>query len=161
MVAPARGLSRLRKPTCKNGLHLDHPFASSDSAFTLLSCASSPRLLGNPGRRGVRHPATISNDAVNSLKRSQHSACRVRHLDPGADPTQRLDIEGCAHWSAVGLVSRVTPVHTAMRNCTRDEGRSFEFGNQVLISSHRKLLWSKATVVNVAEKSEQDFDRYD
>ena len=23
------------------------------------------------------------------------------------------------------------------------------------------LLWSKATVVNVAEKSEQDFDRYD
>ena len=63
--------------------------------------------------------------------------------------------------SAPGLVSRVTPVHTAMRNCTRDEGRSFEFGNQVLISSHRKLLWSKATVVNVAEKSEQDFDRYD
>ena len=63
--------------------------------------------------------------------------------------------------TAVGLVSRVTPVHTAMRNCTRDEGRSFEFGNQVLISNHRKLLWSKATVVNVAEESEQDFDRYD
>jgi hypothetical protein len=48
-----------------------------------------------------------------------------------------------------------------MRNCTRDEGRPFEVDNQVLISSHRKLLWSKATVVNVAEKSEQDFDRYD
>ena len=48
-----------------------------------------------------------------------------------------------------GLVSRVTPVHTAMRNCTRDEGRSFEIDNQVLISSHRKLLWSK-TMVNVA-----------
>ena len=63
--------------------------------------------------------------------------------------------------TALGLVSRVTPVHTAKRNCTRDEGRSFEFGNQVLISSHRKLLWSKATVVNVAEKPEQDFDRYD
>jgi hypothetical protein len=27
-----------------------------------------------------------------------------------------------------------------MRNCTRDEGRAFEVGNQVLISSHRKLL---------------------
>jgi hypothetical protein len=38
-----------------------------------------------------------------------------------------------------------------MRNCTRDEGGPFEFGNQVLISNHRKLLWSKATVVNVAE----------
>jgi hypothetical protein len=41
-----------------------------------------------------------------------------------------------------------------------EEGPS-EVGNQVLISSHRKLLSSKATVVNVAEKSEQDFDRYD
>jgi hypothetical protein len=61
----------------------------------------------------------------------------------------------------LGLVSRVTPVHTAVRNCTRDEGRSFEVGNQVLISSHRKLLSSKAMVVNVAEKSEQDFDRHD
>jgi hypothetical protein len=40
-----------------------------------------------------------------------------------------------------------------------DEGRSFEFGNQVLISSHRKLLSSKATVVNVAEKSGHDLDR--
>src|SRR2546429_934873 len=56
-------------------------------------------------------------------------------------------------WSAQGLVSRVSPVQTALRNCTRDEGRSFEVGNQVLISSHRKLLLSKAMVVNVAEKS--------
>src|SRR5258705_6702660 len=63
--------------------------------------------------------------------------------------------------SLMGLVSRVTPVHTAVRNCTRDEGRSFEVGNQVLISSHRKLLLSKAMVVNVAEKSERDFGRYD
>jgi hypothetical protein len=55
----------------------------------------------------------------------------------------------------MGLVSRVTPVHTAVRNCTRDEGRSFEIGNQVLISSHRKLLWSKAMVLSVAEKPEQ------
>ena len=60
-----------------------------------------------------------------------------------------------------GIVSRVTPVHTAVRNCTRDEGRPFEIGDQVLISSHRKLLSSKAMVVNVAEKSEQDFGRYD
>ena len=42
--------------------------------------------------------------------------------------------------SEMGLVSRVTPVHTAMRNCTRDEGGPFEVGNQVLISSHRELL---------------------
>ena len=61
--------------------------------------------------------------------------------------------------TAVGLVSRVSPVQTALRNCTRDEGRSFEFGNQVLISSHRKLLSSKAMVVNVAETSGLDSDR--
>jgi hypothetical protein len=48
-----------------------------------------------------------------------------------------------------------------VRNCTRDEGRAFRFGNQVLIPSHCKLLRSKAMVVNVAEKSEEDFDRYD
>src|SRR6266436_4890645 len=61
--------------------------------------------------------------------------------------------------AATGLVSRVSPVQTALRNCTRDEGRSFEVGNQVLISSHRKLLLSKAMVVNVAETSGQDSDR--
>ena len=33
--------------------------------------------------------------------------------------------------SASGLMSRVAPVQTAMRNCTRDEGRSFGFGDQV------------------------------
>ena len=57
--------------------------------------------------------------------------------------------------SGSGIVSRVTPVHTAVRNCTRDEGGPFEVGNQVLISSHRKLLLSNAVMVNVAEKSEQ------
>ena len=49
-------------------------------------------------------------------------------------------------------MSRALPVHTAMRNCTRDEGGPFEVGNQVLISSHRKLLSSKAMVVNVADR---------
>ena len=63
--------------------------------------------------------------------------------------------------SASGLVSRVTPVQTAIRNCTGDEGRPFEVDNQVLISNHRKLLWSKDTVVSVAEKSERDSGRHD
>jgi hypothetical protein len=46
-----------------------------------------------------------------------------------------------------------------MRNCTGDEGRPFEIGNQVLVSSHRKLLSSKAMVVSVAEKPGQDSGR--
>jgi hypothetical protein len=85
----------------------------------------------------------------------------------GADEVHRvtdqaiiLDCCDAHSISEMGLVSRVSPVHTAMRNCTRDEGGPFEVGNQVLISSHRKLLSSKATVVNVAEKSEQDFGRH-
>jgi hypothetical protein len=39
--------------------------------------------------------------------------------------------------------------------------RPFEFGNQVLISNHRKLLRAKVPLVNVVEKSEHNFDRYD
>src|SRR6267378_1189140 len=42
--------------------------------------------------------------------------------------------------SALGRVSRASPVQTAVRNCTRDEGRSFEIGSQVLVSNHCKLL---------------------
>src|SRR6516165_6824508 len=33
--------------------------------------------------------------------------------------------------SALGLVSRASPVQTAVRNCTRDEGGLFGFGDQV------------------------------
>jgi hypothetical protein len=72
-------------------------------------------------------------------------------LDPGGDAGKRKAEEG--------RVSRVSPVQTAMRNCTRDEGGPFEVGNQVLISSHRKLLLSKAMVVSVAETPGQDSGR--
>src|SRR5260370_34453718 len=62
--------------------------------------------------------------------------------------------------TASGIVSRALPVHTAMRNCTRDEGGPFEFGNQVPISSHRKLLRSKAVVVSVAQTPGRDSGRH-
>jgi len=66
--------------------------------------------------------------------------------------TQRLTPE-------LGRVSRASPVQTAVRNCTRDEGSPFEAGSQVLASSHRKLLSSKAMVVSVAETPGQDSGR--
>jgi hypothetical protein len=50
----------------------------------------------------------------------------------------------------MGRVSRGSPVQTAIRNCTRDEGRSFEAGSQVPASNRCKLLSSKAMVVSVA-----------
>jgi hypothetical protein len=62
--------------------------------------------------------------------------------------------------SAQGRVSRASPVQTAVRNCTRDEGGPFEAGSQVLASSYRKLLSSKAMVVSVAETPGQDSGRH-
>ena len=69
-------------------------------------------------------------------------AIAVRAVDIGAELANALRAEIAlinVVESALGFVSRVSPVQTALRNCTRDEGRSFEVGNQVLISSHRKL----------------------
>ena len=64
----------------------------------------------------------------------------------------RADVsDGSCVTSAVG---------TTVRNCTGDEGRPFEVGNQVLVSSRRKLLSSKAMMVSVEEKPGQDFGRH-
>jgi hypothetical protein len=62
--------------------------------------------------------------------------------------------------TVVGRVSRASPVQTAVHNCTRDEGGPFEAGSQVLASSHRKLLSSKAMVVSVAETPGRDSGRH-
>ncbi len=64
-------------------------------------------------------------------------------------------------WQPIGQqsVSRVdvrngscvtSTVRTTVRNCTRDEGRTFEAGSQVQASNRCKLLSSKAIVVSVA-----------
>ena len=62
--------------------------------------------------------------------------------------------------SATGRVSRAPRELSAARNCTRDEGGPFEFGDQEPISSHRKLLRAKAVVVSVAETPGQDLGRH-
>jgi hypothetical protein len=56
-----------------------------------------------------------------------------------------------AHVRVGSCVTSASSRILAALNCTRDEGGPFEFGNQVLISSHRKLLRSRAGVVSVAE----------
>ncbi len=62
---------------------------------------------------------------------------------------------GNSRMSAYGCVSRVSSVQTAVRNCTGDEGEPFGFGDQAPIPSDRKLLWSTAMGVSVAEKPGQ------
>jgi hypothetical protein len=61
--------------------------------------------------------------------------------------------------SLQGRVSRASSGVPAVRNCTKDEGGPFGFGNQVPNSSHRKLPWSRAMVVSVAETPGQDSGR--
>jgi hypothetical protein len=91
---------------------------------------------------------------------------QIKGAEASAKPARRLTkmhgSDGATGnlMTAPGLVSRVSPVQTALRNCTRDEGGRFEFGNQMLISSHRKLLSSKAMVVNVAETLGHDPSRH-
>lgn len=55
--------------------------------------------------------------------------------------------------SACGSVSRASPVHTGVRNCTRDEGGPLGAGDQEQAPSRCELLSSRAMVVSVAEKS--------
>jgi hypothetical protein len=62
--------------------------------------------------------------------------------------------------SGSGRVSRAPDELFAARNYTRDEGEPFGFGDQEPISSHRKLLRTKAVVVSVAETPGLDFGRH-
>jgi hypothetical protein len=112
---------------------------------------SSP-ISGNPSIAATPSACTLAQ----ASSRSPGTPSTSARTDPSFALTRRSKL---MPRSALGLVSRVSPVHTAVRNCTGDEGGPFEVGNQVLISSHRKLLWSKATVVNVAETPGQDSGR--
>src|SRR5215470_14424960 len=92
---------------------------------------------------------------IDTYHRSSSTRCPRRqagtHGQTGCDACNST----LGRMTALGLVSRAWSVQTAMRNFTGDEGRSFKFDNQVLISSHRKLLSSKAMVVNVAESRDE------
>ena len=73
-------------------------------------------------------PSTASNE-------------RPKIADWGAPSQDSLQCKNSPKFmSELGLVSRVSPVQTAMSNCTRGEGRSFEAASQVLASNHCKLL---------------------
>src|SRR6516225_1197699 len=54
---------------------------------------------------------------------------RIADVHPSYRPANRN--HPVVPTSASGRVSRAWPVHTVARNCTRDEGRPFGFGDQV------------------------------
>jgi hypothetical protein len=80
----------------------------------------------------VRYPSSLSVDPRSATKsrRSMSPPCR-RGLHPTTPLAQSHVVHHNKIWrpmSESGLVSRVSLVQTALRNCTRDEGRSFEVG---------------------------------
>ena len=101
---------------------------------------------------GQRHlKERVRAEVIVGRRSQQREKLRRRHV---IGPEQ---VESVAFDVAVRAVCHECRlVQTTVRNCTRDEGGPFEVGNQVLISSHRKLLSSKAMVVSVAETSGHD-----
>jgi hypothetical protein len=77
--------------------------------------------------------------AVGELERAQGTGVEISFSAP--------------RMTGLGLVSRVSSVQTAMRNCTRDEGRSFEVGNQVLIS--RTTAFISASTLAMLNRNQQ------
>src|SRR6266851_5212366 len=67
----------------------------------------------------------LSNLPSKNMVQVLHSPAR-RECTPSQ--ARRISIQPM---SAPGLVSRASPVHTVVRNCTRDEGGPFGFGDQV------------------------------
>src|SRR5262245_3968780 len=123
-------------------------WACTPNGQSIGGIAAAPPIIFMQSRRRIAVPA----------RRPRCSAFNFHHQNRKLPAVKRGSVQNvhCRNperrMSQMGLVSRALPVHTAMRNCTRDEGGPFEFGNQVLISSHRKLLSSKAMVVNVAKR---------
>ena len=100
-----------------------------------------PEIVGAFARTELRDEgANCSGEARNGSGRD----LTEERLEFAVWQLDRVEVGRVFRQVAQGLVSRVAPVQTAMRNCTRDEGRSFEFGNQVLISSHRKAAVVKS-----------------
>src|SRR5215813_1724808 len=97
---------------------------------------------------------SATNPRLHSAEHSKNLSVARRANGDQCPPEQRYP-----NMSASGSCVTSIAGPNGMRNCTGDEGRPFEVGNQVLVSSHRKLLSSKAMVVSVAEKPGQDFGR--
>ncbi len=98
---------------------------------------------------------TVCRLAAATASPTRPGQSRKPHLRGTVQTCNHISQARSSEMTANGCVSRVSPVQTAVRNCTRDEGGPFGFGHQELIPSYRKLLWSKAMVVSVAEKSGQ------
>jgi hypothetical protein len=82
--------------------------------------ANAPATSATKDRRFMGHPDSSSFEDAVTIALSCTAMSKMLRCDRDAWLTTGL-----------GLVSRVTPVQTALRNCTGDEGGPFGFGDQV------------------------------
>ena len=119
-------------------------------ATTRKAIKSSGPILATSLSSGTAKPPLPTADGFDDLCRcSDRRGSGSGHKAQWQVPTIN-SVGNKPEMTAVGRVSRGSPVQTAIRNCTRDEGRSFEAGSQVPASNRCKLLSSKAMVVSVA-----------
>src|SRR5262249_56462877 len=112
-------------------------------------------------KKSTNTPNRLHATEVVNRDRSSEGQSYQRHLRDGGHGVSG-SITGCKDhqrrdraslmraMSESGRVSRAPHELSAARNCTRDEGGPFEFGDEEPISGHLKLLWPIAVVVSVA-----------
>ena len=124
-------------------------WAATDPAtggHCLHHCAADPLRLGDLRSRPFGSCADCGGLPGSTICASCQSLVgRFRRRTDRRDAIAALNPE-----FATGRVSRALPVHTVMRNSTRDEGGPFGLGDQEQSPSHCKLLRSKAVMVSVA-----------
>src|SRR6266480_1147850 len=127
-------------------------------------CATAPRIVGASIRPAMNSRRLIDRaPCVTRRFRLQAATTlsgipivREANCENSINLSDLAAKTGCPRWVLCHEYCRST---RRVRNCTKDEGRPFEVGNQVLTLSHRKLLSSKAMVVDVAETPGQESGR--
>ena len=96
--------------------------------------ASMLRILTDPSSSMHSPCALLCAGPVRCLHQSS-GKCRALApmvcARPGHRRKRQTRCDNRRRMSVLGLVSRASPVQTAVRNCTRDEGGPFGFGDQV------------------------------
>src|SRR6516225_3679346 len=150
----ARSISRIM--TCGKTCHRMAFYACSQQ-FLTGPCYSTAPLANAPPwpcrQRTTPELAQLDTSRAGSRPGERRAAHLFRYP---RNPSLNDRNERTGAMTAKGRVSRRHRLSATVRNCTRDEGGPFETGSQVQVSSHRKLLSSRAMVASVAETSGPD-----
>ena len=108
------------------------PLGQSEASSKLIPEAGSPPVLTSPNPLSTLLSGSLALASLNLTCRNLLSTF------PQRSPPSLLTTAACGGLRSTPDVSRVTPVHTAMRNCTRDEGGPFEV--EINTPEHKAFL---------------------